>query len=98
MELSKKDGKVTFSSILNVMKQVITRDLSVTGNTELNNTTISGDLKVSGKIYELNKEPNTVYLGDKNVDGSWRIYVDESMDLHIQKNEDNEWVSKQIMS
>lgn len=102
MDVSKKGkGQITMPGDLKVTSSISAKSISLQES-----ATIEGDLIVKGNIIGLPqpeekkaegpKIVDAVHLGDPDVDGAWRIRMDdENGMLFIEKREDGEWVAKQ---
>lgn len=69
------------------------------GNLEVNqDLVVTGKLVVNGKILGTDEKPvNKFYIGDPDVDGCWRLDLQES-ELVFSQKVDGDWVPKQSMS
>jgi hypothetical protein len=83
MDVSRAKNTVTMKGNL-----AVDQDLVVSGNLTVNGKTIGADN---------NKPVNQLCIGDPNVDGCWKLELDEGELMFSQKVE-GEWVVKQSMS
>ena len=96
MEVSKKTNVVKFTGdvmtgSLTTPRLIITEDAVIDGNLILNGKLITPN--------SLEKEyDNIIYLGPKDINGTWRFFACPDGSLSIEKLVDGEWEIKQILT
>jgi len=100
MDVSKKgNGKISIPGDLTVVNEVLAKSLKISDN-----AMFEGDVVVKGKLISLlepevkeeKKYENIFYLGEPDKNGTWRLISEQETGmLHIEKREEDEWVTKQ---
>ena len=101
-------GDLIVNNNIEALNLAITEGLNVSGETVLQNTVIQGDITVTGKINCYDKEEEkpktksnvveegTLYLGDPETEGVWRVRM-FSGQLLFEKKIGDDWMVKQSL-